>query len=70
MLLLRSKDRSLKELTMKQIFVINFLAFSTLPFDQLTGMIEGTTSVVIALTNATIAFYSLRKIIKKNKKDD
>lgn len=55
---------------MKQIFVINFIAFSTLPFDQLTGMIEGTTSVVIALTNATIAFYSLRKIIKKNKKDD
>lgn len=70
MLLLRLKGRSLKELTMKQIFVINLISFSTLPFDQITGLIEGTTSVVVALTNAAIAIYSLRKIIKKNKKDD
>jgi hypothetical protein len=55
---------------MKQIFVINLISFSTLPFDQLTGLIEGTSSVVVALTNAAIAIYSLRKIIKKNKKDD
>ena len=66
---LKPKSRlKIKDLNMKQVFIVNFIAFILLGLDDVQNYLNGTTKVIIELTNLLIALISLRAIIRNQKK--
>ena len=66
---LKPKSRlKIKDLNMKQVFIVNFIAFILLGLYDVQNYLNGTTKVIIELTNLLIALISLRAIIRNQKK--